>query len=327
MVALNRIFAFDPNFVVPVSADFTEQTRIAWFRIHEGIRGGVGVDLNGTASSAGAWTVATSSPGDGTFGAGNNILNTADIVHAAGGTNHTWGDYTPPAALIPTKTPHLVIDFNDGSDPRSTATIVIMPSAPTTPGTATARPSHTSELVFSAQEFFNSVTTNVARRTHLWRTSIGELMFQHCRDGANEAQSEIWVVRPDGGEAGLIWPLGLWYSGGPPSVAQLQNTSLWKAFWQDDTSVVFSPDSNVFLWTAALAGKSNVSNAAPDFPMATKFNSASKCGFPGVIVDWRASVPSLPVGDIQNNDTDLVRRLCTGGKWSPYRFAGGALVY
>ena len=156
MVAVIRTWNWDENFVIATGGGFDEQARRNWLRAHELVNGDNGVDVNNLPAAAGAWTVVNSSPGDGTVGAGDNIVDLTDIVFDSPGSNHTWAEYSQ-AGLIPGQTTHMVFDLAD-TTPFNSATVVLMPAAPTVPGTATNRPTHPDEIIVANSVWFPDIT-------------------------------------------------------------------------------------------------------------------------------------------------------------------------
>lgn len=330
MVATFRNWNFDPNHTV-AGADEDAQAQDEWFRFHEFIRGNVGVDLNGAAAAAGAWTVYSSSDGSATAGLGNNIASSADIIFDAGGSNHSWAVYT---RVFGTRTMYLCVDWNDAATPFRSAQIVIFPGVPTVAGTLTNRPTHTNERILN-NSTFHGVAGFVARTTHGWRSDGGDLLFVMSQDGTTVPETAIWVSALTGGEAATLWPVhvGSFHStnvatGGALGASVYETGTLWDTFWQDDTPLLATKNVVLLLgqeagqWTN---GRSNISNAIGDTQIGFVWNSTTEAGFPGVVPDIRATPSNVPDNETQDGDLDLVRRITIGHLWVPHRAAAGAL--
>lgn len=332
MVATIRNWAFDANHTVAGGTE-DAQAQDSWFRFLELLRGNVGVDSAGAATSAGAWTMHSSSDGTTTAGTGDNITASTNIVFAAAGVNHSW------ALLQQTfgsRTLYLCVDFNAAASPWRTAQMIIMPSAPTTAGTLTNRPAHTDENLFLNNTFFTSAGF-APRTVHGWRSDIGEFVCAFSVDGTQIAETAIAVFRPDSGETGVIWPVITFYSSnanlstrGALGANSFLTSNGWEGFWQDNTPLTATMQfptvlgSNTSFWTN---GRSNIgSNAIGDAPVDVVWDSTIEAAYVGRIVDWRATPENIPSNETQDGDTDPVRRISIGEMWAPVRAADGPLV-
>ena len=331
MVDFDRTWIFDENYVV-AGADFNEQVRYQWFRMHQIITGAVGVDEDGNASAAGAWTLEDASDGAGNVGPGN-IVDVSDFVIDAAGNNHTWLQWSAPASLITGRTPRLVLDLADGTDPRANALLVMMPGAPTTPGTATARPSHTDEVVAFPSTWFPN-TTFVPRHVQGWRSSIGELIIAFCRDGLGYPETGIWLPRFDGGEAGCVWPMNLYAlaqtaNRGAFDGVAFETSSSWVGFWQDDTPLAATRVMRNAMGAAASSwalGRSNITGNIIAAPPTMTWNSATEGGYPGRIVDVRVCGNGVPDNETPIGDADPLVYATMGELAVPWRAAAGAMI-
>jgi len=158
--------------VPPPSGSNTEDHKDIMFMIKQSLIGETfeGVSLGWT----GTWSVESSSPGDGTFGAGDNWANKDDVVWANTGTNHSWIVFRQSA----TGTEFCVdCDYSD----RTRITITWSPADRFgaayggTDGTATDRPTATDEIfLINNSIWFGSQTGRVAAQVHTMISTDGE---------------------------------------------------------------------------------------------------------------------------------------------------------
>lgn len=329
MVATIRTWNWDVNYAA-AGGSFDAQAADLWFRFHELMRGTQGVDASGAPASAGAWSVHSSGDGAGTFGAGDNIASSANIVFAAAGNPHSWVVYQSPANFVPGgNSLYVCVDFNDAASPFSTATVVLFPGAPTVAGTNTARPTHTDETLLFNTSWFP--TTVFAPRTfHGWRNDVGEILMVFSLDGTLVPEAALWLARPDAGETGIIWPAFAYAHNvssipnrGALGFTALQGSAQYESFWQDNTPLVgninFSSPTAHSLTASWTNGRSNVLGAIPDAPIDIIVNSTIEAMYLGRIVDIRGAAENVPENETQDGDTDPVRRITCGELWLPIR--------
>ena len=147
---LVKTYEFNVSSTIPGGVDYLEANRNLLFDIKERWKGNTGTygawtDATNTplgGAPSGAWTVQSSSKGDGTFGAGDNIPANTNLVWQNPGVNHSW----------------FVMEHSSGAqvciDCRGTTyyyfDVVMFPNGLTVAGTATARPTATDEVVVIA---------------------------------------------------------------------------------------------------------------------------------------------------------------------------------
>jgi hypothetical protein len=327
MVTTIRTWSFDSNYTV-AGANELEQAQSSCFRMLELLRGNVGVDASGAASPAGAWTVHSSSRGDGTVNlSGDDIAAPANIIFATGAVNHSWIVFR---RTVGGKSLHVCFDF-DTTSARDFA-MYLFPSAPTTPGTATSRPLHTNSQLLSEDTFFGT-DGFVPRTCHGWRASTGEFLFLFCVNGALNPYAAVGSFDLAGGEPILPWStVGYFASGtianGGLKQAKVSNSPSWATFWTDDSPVNGLVASSPLFGnlTAWVNGRSAASGSVPDAPIDFISNVASKAAYYGRLVDIRMACIGVPDNETQAGDTDLVRRVAVGDVWLPVRAAEGPLT-
>jgi hypothetical protein len=164
--SLDKTWQYNVNNLRGNTGDNLEDNRDILFMIKQSL---IGETFGGSSLGwTGTWTVQSSSPGDGTFGAGDNWADVTDIVWANVGTNHSWIVFRQAATGS-----EFCVDCRNSND--SYATIAWSHSAGFGVGSATNRPTATDEIELITNAFWvGGLTTPFAARIHTMISTDGE---------------------------------------------------------------------------------------------------------------------------------------------------------
>jgi hypothetical protein len=321
MATFTRTWYWLEEYAVSQGSGHQDQVQDMFLNLHNFILGITGIDKDGAASAAGAWTLVQSNVGgDATAPDSNNNITAKTHV-----VNDTWATYSK------------VIDGQEymfGWECTNVTTgactwRVFNTTSPATAGTDTAMPNDT-----NAHSLANFTTlsptddSDVGRTLNCMRSSGGDLVLLGGEDGTGEVQfAFICYAAPTGGQPGITWSsafYGFSASGGAVDSGNIQTVGQTRTWNEDDSKHVNTLLTSVLgqnaSWTAS-NGLSTLDSSALAVPPAIVADNGGDRVFWGFVVDLKVGPEGLSAVNnyVDPSDTDDVVYLSAGDMWLPAR--------
>lgn len=268
---------------------------------------------------AAGWTVLGSSDSV-TADTSDNISVIGDIVSDTAGNAHTWIAYRSPSGFLGVgENIEVVIDCVNVSSPTISIDIFASSGALSVFTNELLRPTGPDEWGRVAVNM-NPLSSFVGKKMHMGRSADGEFWFGSSLDsGVAIMEEAMWFTKTVGGDSSEFQYAfyALIGTGAAFNQGNLAASSRWHTHNPGDGAPVVavnwrSPAQDWSNWTNGLA---NLSNEAGVASMDLSVNNGTQGRYVGRVRDIKVLPAQLTPGEVEDGDTDTVRRVAVDGLW------------